>query len=124
MLSGRHSVAVAMHEVSVMEEAMRMAVQAATAAGGSRIVKLKLRIGTMSGVVPEAMRFAFDVVCRDTIAEGATLEIDPVQATCWCPGCGREFPQADFINECPMCHNLSGELRRGRELEIAAVEIS
>lgn len=113
-----------MHEVSIMEEAMQMAVQAAKAAGGRRIVKLQLRIGTMSGVVPEAMRFAFDVVCRNTMAEGATLEMDAVPATCWCAVCEREFPQADLLNECPVCHNLSGELRRGRELEIAAVEIS
>jgi hydrogenase nickel incorporation protein HypA/HybF len=113
-----------MHEVALMEEAVRVAVQAARASGGDRILKLRLRIGTMSGVVPEAMRFAFDVICRDTIAADATLEIDDVPATCWCAVCEREFPQTDFSNECPTCHNLSGKLCRGRELEIAAVEIS
>lgn len=113
-----------MHEVSLMEEALRVAVEAAEESGGSRILQLRLRIGSMSGVVPEAMRFAFDVVCRNTIAAGATLEIDTVPATCWCTVCQREFPRADFLNECPTCHNLSGELRRGRELEIAAMEIS
>ena len=113
-----------MHEVSLMEEAVRLAVQTAQAAGGEQILKLRLRIGTLSGVVPEAMRFAFDIVCRETIAQGATLEIDAVPAICWCAVCKREFPQAEFFNECPTCHNVSGELRRGRELEIAAVEIS
>ena len=113
-----------MHEVSLMEEALRMAVQTAKTCGGRRILKLRLRIGTMSGVVPAAMRFAFDVVCRDTMAAGATLEIDTVPAICWCAVCEREFPQVELMNECPTCHNLSGELRRGRELEIAAVEIS
>lgn len=107
-----------------MEEAVQLAVQTAKAAGGGQILKLRLRIGTLSGVVPEAMQFAFDVVCRDTIAAGATLEIDSVPAICWCELCQREFPQAEFLSECPTCHNLSGELRRGRELEIAAVEIS
>lgn len=113
-----------MHEVSLMEEALRVAVEAARESGGSRILKMRLRIGTMSGVVPEAMRFAFDVVCRDTIAAAATLEIDTIPATCWCAVCEREFPRADLLNECPTCHNVSGELRRGRELEIAALEIS
>jgi hydrogenase nickel incorporation protein HypA/HybF len=113
-----------MHEVSLMEEAVRAAVTTARASGGQRVLKLRLRIGTMSGVVPEAMRFAFDVVCQDTIASTATLEIETISATYWCAICEQEFPDADFLSECPRCHNLSGELRHGRELEIAAVEIS
>jgi len=113
-----------MHEVSIMEEAVRMAVETAKAAQASRVVKLHLRVGTLSAVVPEAMQFAFDVVCRDTIAEGATLEMETVAAACWCPECRAEFECAEFISECPRCHNLSGELRRGRELEIASVEVS
>ena len=65
-----------MHEVSIMEGAVRMAVDAAKSAGANRVLALRLRVGTLSGVVPEALRFAFDVVCRDTIAEGASLELD------------------------------------------------
>jgi hydrogenase nickel incorporation protein HypA/HybF len=112
-----------MHEVGVMAEALRMAEEAATSAGARRILKLRLRIGSLSGVVPESMRFAFDVVCQETMAEGATLEIESVPAAFWCADCRAEFECADFVNECPRCHNPSGELRRGRELEIAAVEI-
>ena len=85
---------------------------------------LRLRVGVMSGVVPEAMQFAFDAVCRDTIAEGATLEIETIPAACWCAACQLEFPYGDHLSECPHCHNLSSELSRGRELEIAAVEIN
>jgi hydrogenase nickel incorporation protein HypA/HybF len=111
-----------MHEVSIMAEAVRMAVAAARKSGAARVTGLKLRVGTLSSAVPEAMRFAWTVVCRDTIADGASLEIESVSATCWCAECREEFPCADFFNECPRCHNPSGELRRGRELEIASVE--
>jgi len=52
------------------------------------------------------------------------LEIEGVTAACWCATCAAEFECADFFNECPRCHNVSGELRRGRELEIAGVEIN
>jgi hydrogenase nickel incorporation protein HypA/HybF len=111
-----------MHEVSIMESAVRMAVDAAKSAGASRVLALRLRVGTLSGAVPEALRFAFDVVCRDTIVEGASLEMESVAAAGWCPVCRAEFQCADFISECPRCHNPNGELRRGRELEIASVE--
>ena len=106
-----------------MEEAVRMAVETARASGARRIRLLRLRVGALSGAVPEALRFAFDVVCRDTMAEGASLEIEAVPAACWCPGCGAEFEYVDFLSECPRCHQPSGELRRGRELDIASMEI-
>ena len=101
-----------------------MAVGTAQSAGASRVLKLRLRIGTLSGVVPDAMRFAFDVVCHGTMAESASLEIEAVPAACWCATCQTEFACDSFFNECPRCHNPSGELRRGREIEIADVEIS
>lgn len=113
-----------MHEVSIMTEALRMAVDAAQSAGACRVLKLRLRIGSLSGVVPESLRFAFDIVCRGTIAEGANLEIEVVPAACWCMTCQAEFECADFYNECPRCHSVSDELRRGREMEIGDVEMS
>ena len=100
-----------------------MAVERATQAGASRIQRLCLRVGAMSGVVPDALRFAFDVVCQGTAAEGAVLEIEHVPAVCWCPNCQSEFECLDFVNECPRCHELSGDLRRGTELELANVEV-
>ena len=109
-----------MHEVAIMEEAVRLA---AEAAGARRVRKLSLRVGALSGVVPDALRFAFDVVGRGTAVEGASLEIENVPAVCWCAACAREFESENFLDECPRCHNLSGDLRRGRELEIAAVEL-
>jgi hydrogenase nickel incorporation protein HypA/HybF len=112
-----------MHEVAIMSEALRMAEEAAKSAGAGRISKLRLRIGTLSGVVPESMQFAFDVVSAETMAAGAALEIETVQAVCWCATCRAEFECADFFNECPRCKNPSGEIRRGREMDLAAVEL-
>ena len=112
-----------MHEVAIMTEALRMAEEAAKAAGGERILELRLRLGSLSGVVEESLRFAFDVVSDGTMAAGATLEIEHVAGACWCATCQAEFACVDFLNECPRCHNLSGDLRRGRELDIAAVEV-
>lgn len=112
-----------MHEVSILAAAVRMAVESAQAAGARRITGLRLRVGTLSGAVPEAMRFAWDLVSGDTIAAGARLEMESVPAVRWCATCRAEFEGADFFNECPRGHNLGGELRRGRELDLAAVEL-
>ena len=113
----------AMHEVAIMSEAVRIAVESAQAAGARRVTIVRLRVGKLSGAEPEAMRFAWDVVSANTPAAGARLEIETVPAATWCVTCQAEFECADFFNECPRCHDLSGDLRRGRELDIAAVEL-
>jgi len=106
-----------------MEEAVRLAVTAAKSSGACRVRELRLRLGALNGAAPEALRFAFDVVCRGTIANDATLAIQSVPAAYWCATCRREFVRDDLLNECPRCHDSSGELLRGRELEITSVEI-
>lgn len=106
-----------------MAEAVTMAAESARAAGAGRVTRLRLRVGVLSGAAPEAMRFAWDVVSRDTVAAGAQLEIESVPATGWCAACKLEFDGSDLLNECPRCHNLSDELRHGRELELISVEI-
>lgn len=109
-----------MHEIAIMEEAVRLA---ADVAGPRRVRKLLLRVGVLSGVVPDALHFAFEVVGRGTAVEGARLEVEDIAAMCWCANCRSEFASRNFLNECPRCKNFSGDLRRGRELEIAAVEL-
>jgi hydrogenase nickel incorporation protein HypA/HybF len=113
-----------MHEVSIMTEAVRLAVESAQEAGAQHVTGVRLRVGALSSLMPEAMRFAWDIVSRDTIAEGARLEIESVAATGWCPACSVEFECRDFFNECPKCHSPDVELRRGRELEITSVELN
>lgn len=112
-----------MHEVAIMTEAVRLATESAPAAGGRRIIALKLRIGVFSGVVPDALEFAWDVVRRDTPLADARLEIESVSGAHWCEKCQITFASREFFSECPRCQELSGDLRRGRELEIAALEL-
>jgi hydrogenase nickel incorporation protein HypA/HybF len=113
-----------MHEFSLMQSALETAAQKARAAGATRIHRLKLRVGKLSGVVPEALRFAFDGLKDQSPAAGAELEIEEVPAVCWCPACRMEFESADLNYECPRCHQPSGDLRRGMELELTSLEIS
>ncbi len=113
-----------MHEVGIIQGALDLAIQTARNNGATRIHELRLRIGVLSGVVPDALNFAFEVVRQGTMADEARLEVETVPMVCWCPQCQREFAPGDFPCECPDCHGLSAELRRGRELELASMEVS
>ena len=112
-----------MHELSIMQSALNLALEQAQQAGAARVHTIRLRIGALSGVVPDALEFAFEALTPGTLADGAALAIESVPARFWCASCTREFQSDDLLAECPECHNLSGDLRAGREMELASLEI-
>jgi hydrogenase nickel incorporation protein HypA/HybF len=112
-----------MHEAGIMAQALEMAFDAARREGARRIVAMKLRIGALSGVVPEALAFAFDVSTRGTMAEGARLEWDLVPVVCACPNGCADFEPAALVYECPECGAFSARVLRGRELDLLELEV-
>jgi hydrogenase nickel incorporation protein HypA/HybF len=112
-----------MHELAIMDSALNMALDRAQKAGATHVHVIRLRIGTLSGVVPEALQFAFETLAPGTPAEGAALDIENVPARFWCGACAHEFQSDDFFGECPDCHRPSGDLRGGREMELTSMEI-
>jgi hydrogenase nickel incorporation protein HypA/HybF len=113
-----------MHEVSLMQDALILATQEARRAGGTRIHRLMMQIGPLSGVVPEALSFAFEILAKGTMAEGARLEIEAVDIRCYCRGCAQEFTPPDLYCECPACGQASLDVRRGREMQLSCLEVS
>ena len=113
-----------MHEVGLMQNALELAERQTRQAGGTRIHRLVLRVGALSGVVPLALESAFAALAPGSLAAGATLEIEPVGIIGWCERCQAEFPSGDAINLCPRCSEPTAAIRRGRELELAQLEIS
>jgi len=111
------------HELSIMQSALSLALESARQAGATRVHSIRLRIGALSGVVPDALEFAFEALTPGTAAEDARLAIESVPARFWCAACKREFQAEDMLGECPGCHALSGELRAGREMELASLEV-
>lgn len=115
-----------MHEVGIMESAMSLVEQHAAGRTQGRVTRVVLRVGALAGVDLQALHFAFDVVSAGTVAEGADFEVEEVPVTAYCLGCEREFSGkgGDFVFECPDCGDFSGEVRRGRELELSRIELS
>ena len=113
-----------MHELSLTRSLLEIAEEHARGAGAKIIVGITLEVGALSGAVPEALAFAFEVCRQGTMAEGATLEIERVPIRCHCRVCAQEFEPADFVCECPRCGRPSTDIRRGRELQVTSLEVS
>lgn len=117
-----------MHELALMVELQTLAEEQAHRAGARRIHRLRLRLGLLSGVDPEALRLAFAVVVANGSADGpwasATLDLEAVPARCFCADCDQPFTPIDVIHACPRCGRLSEQLLAGRELELVSLEVS
>ncbi|MFN8582576.1 MAG: hydrogenase maturation nickel metallochaperone HypA [Gemmatimonadaceae bacterium] len=113
-----------MHELSIATSIVDVAMETVDRLNASRVSAVNLRIGRLAGVDADALRFSFDVVTQGTRLEGAALAIAELPVVAFCDRCDRdvELPAANFMH-CPLCDQVTGIIRQGKELEIASLEI-
>ncbi len=113
-----------MHELSVALSILDRAEEESGRRDGARVTAIHARIGRLSGVVSEALAFAFEMARRDSPFRDCRLVIEEVPVIVYCPACQAEGP-VDSMQMlcCSKCGALSGEVVRGKELEVFAMEI-
>ena len=92
-------------------------------ADGRRVHSVRVEVGALCAVVPDAMTFCFDLVTEGTVAAGATLEIDLRPGEARCRRCGAGFELTDPILLCA-CGSADVEVLAGRDLRILSMEVS
>lgn len=109
-----------MHELSITQDVVRTVVEHTD---GRTVTGVRLRIGTLSGVVPDAIRFCFDLATAGTPLAGARLEIEDEPGRGRCRACGCEFAMPDLLPRCP-CGATDAEVVAGRSLMVTTVEVA
>jgi len=112
-----------MHELSLNEALIALVEDEARKHGCTRVRTVRVEIGAISAIEPEAMRFCFDAVTRGTLAEGAALDIVTVPGRGRCVDCGREVSLTQRLELCPQCGTgfvrpFAGDDLRLKELEV------
>jgi hydrogenase nickel incorporation protein HypA/HybF len=108
-----------MHELAVAESVVTTIVERL---GDAHVVRVRLQIGRLAAVLPDAMRFCFEVCARGTPLEGARLEIEEVAPRGRCRRCGAERDYEDALTRC-VCGEIALEIVAGSELRIREVEL-
>ncbi len=110
-----------MHELSVAH-ALTGAVEEALPAGAGPVREVHVRVGVLSGVVAQALEFAYEIAVADTRLEGSDLVVEVVPLSIHCATCDaiRVLPGTTSFR-CPSCGTPSGDIRGGREVELVRV---
>jgi hydrogenase nickel incorporation protein HypA/HybF len=112
-----------MHELSIALSIVDMAVEELARREAGCIAAIHLKLGLLSGVVPDALRSSFELAREGTPLADTALVIAEIPVAAYCPQCAVEriitFPHLS----CPVCDTPTPEIIRGRELEVVALEI-
>ena len=112
-----------MHELTVTQDILRIALEHAERADARRITDIHLVIGGLSSIVDDSIQFYFDFLSPDTLAEGAKLHFLRVPARLRCRECGHEFEPQGMDWSCPQCQSLGGEVMAGKEFFLDSLEV-
>ena len=114
-----------MHEASIAESILEIAINECLKNGYSRIERITVEIGLLNAVNRDSLLFAFNASKKGTIAEDAGLDIIERPAGGYCHDCKRRFISEEFfISACPLCNGTDFIIDQGRELNIIELEVS
>jgi hydrogenase nickel incorporation protein HypA/HybF len=112
-----------MHELSIVESLLSVAIESAEKAQASRVFKIYVAIGDLSGVVEDSVNFYFGFLSEKTIAAGATIVFMRKQAKLRCRECEIVFSPEKLDFHCPGCGGQQVDIIGGRELYIDRLEV-
>ena len=112
-----------MHELSIAMNIVEIANEEAEKANVTLVREINLEVGTLSGIVIEALEFAMDEAVKNSVLQNAKIKIRKVPAKAKCLKCSTEFPVEDYYTPCPECNNFETELINGKELKIKSLVI-
>jgi hydrogenase nickel incorporation protein HypA/HybF len=112
-----------MHELSVTQSLLEIALCHAERASAQRITRLNMVIGELASIVDNSVQFYWDIVSRDTIAEGADLHFERVPGVLRCTACGHTFPLDGRDYACPACDEKQVAAAGGDEFWLESIEV-
>ena len=111
-----------MHEFSIIEGLIDIVKETAAQHSLSKVTGIRLCIGMMRQVVPDALQFAFEIIGKGTVAEGAHISITDIPTMARCNDCGCEFPVHGYCFICGTCGSSNVIVTEGKELYIDSLE--
>ena len=112
-----------MHEMTIAMNIVDIVCKQANDENAHKINSVDIEIGELSGVLIDSLEFCFEAASKNTIADGADLNIHTIKAEAFCKTCNNSFNIESEFSSCPTCENYNFELKKGKELLIKSFNI-
>jgi hydrogenase nickel incorporation protein HypA/HybF len=112
-----------MHELSIAQNIVEIVAEYAKKNNAKRVTEIILDIGAVSGVIPDNLEFAWEISVKNTIAEGALIKINFIEAKAVCLECNKEFKLDDIFSMCEFCNSIKYDIIQGKELKVKSIII-
>ena len=112
-----------MHELAITQSLLDLVLAETAKAGTGKVLKINIVLGEMSGVVDRFVKFNFDLLSRNTVAEAATLSFRKITQQARCRKCGNVFRPGDLRWNCPECEASELEIIAGNEMYLESIEV-
>ncbi len=112
-----------MHELSIAQNIVEIVHQHVPEDALSGVRSVRLRVGRLSGIVPESLEFSFTAIISGTPLASAMLTIEHVPTLCRCGGCQGDFEASDFVFLCPACGGTDIKIISGSDLHVVDIEL-
>lgn len=109
-----------MHELSITQGILDIALKNA---GARRVKQINLVIGQFSSIVDDSVQFYWDIIAKDTAAEGSTLHFERIPGEMTCLNCGHVFRPDGETFECPSCSSTSVRISKGNEFQVDSIDV-
>lgn len=112
-----------MHEMSIAEGIIQVLEEQAEAQQYSRVKTVWLEIGPLAMIETEALLFCFDAVTKNSLAEGAKLNIINIPGEAFCMLCLKTVPVEKRYDSCSECGSYQLQITQGEEMRIKELEV-
>ena len=113
-----------MHELSVTENILEIALRHAKSANAIKITDLYLVIGDLSSIIDDSVKFYWDIISKDTIAENSSLHFKRIHTTLNCRECNFEYQADKNALICPNCGGTNVSIISGNEFYLDSINIT
>jgi hydrogenase nickel incorporation protein HypA/HybF len=113
-----------MHELGIAQNILEIVQQSVPGNQAKWIREIRIKVGQLSGIVPDSLDFCFTAIVHGTDMQQAKLAIEQVPTLSRCKDCSHRFEIQDWIFSCPACRSANLELISGKELEILDIQLA
>jgi len=112
-----------MHEMSIVQSLLSIVEEEMSKNNAATLKAVRVTIGEMSGIVPDALKTCFEILTAKSEMKGAVLKMDITPLIGCCKKCQKEFKVEKYNFLCPECESTDVEIISGREMNIVELEV-